>query len=40
MNDALVIRQNEAPIMPQVEVFKGKDDPALLKRIKAFRLDG
>ena len=31
------IQLNNAPVMQQV-VFKGEDDPALLKRIEAFRL--
>lgn len=39
MNKAPAIQQNEAPVMQQVVVFKGEDDPALLERIEAFRLD-
>jgi predicted GNAT family N-acyltransferase len=30
---------NEAPVMQQLVVFKGEDDPALLERIGEFRLD-
>jgi len=39
VNEAAVI-QNEAPVIQKVVVFKGGEDPALLKRIEAFRLDG
>jgi predicted GNAT family N-acyltransferase len=36
MNEASVIQ--EAPVIQRVAIFKGESDPALLKRIEAFRL--
>jgi len=38
MKKASAIQKNKASVMQQV-VFKGEDEPALLKRIEAFRLD-